>query len=82
MCNQDQGNTQKGAHKEYEVAMLRLQQVTVTDEDSGRKILDHITLNLVPGELVAVVGQRCWQIYTVPSVCRADRANTRKHIAG
>ena len=36
ICNRDQGNTQKGAHKENEIAMLRLQQVTVIDEDSGR----------------------------------------------
>lgn len=52
----NQGNAHKTVSGENELPILRIEQVTVSDEDSGRTILDQITLNLVPGEFVAVVG--------------------------
>ena len=49
--------------------VLTLDQVTVSDESSGRTILDRITLRLVPSELVAVVGSSGAGKSTLCQVC-------------
>ncbi|KQY84192.1 hypothetical protein ASD24_10460 [Paenibacillus sp. Root52] len=69
----EQGIAKQTAHQiknqDNELVMLRLRQVTVSDEESGRAILEQITLNLVPGELVAVVGASGAGKSTLCQVC-------------
>ncbi|WP_434752347.1 ABC transporter ATP-binding protein [Paenibacillus amylolyticus] len=65
----NQNSSQRGVLLQNEQPILTLDQVTVSAESSGRTLLDRITLRLVPGELVAVVGSSGAGKSTLCQVC-------------
>ncbi|PYE45566.1 ATP-binding cassette domain-containing protein [Paenibacillus barcinonensis] len=68
-ANPEQASSKYIGTLENNPPILTLQQVTVCDERSGRTILNQITLDLLPGELVALVGSSGSGKSTLCQVC-------------